>query len=161
VPATIKLLNYRHGIAELPRRLRTAPIWAAAPEWGEAVTSRHPPVHGPSDGAAAAPIRAGRPWTSLASIEQMGQALLHLIGDVERQGLDRGCRVHATGSDEQTAIDDEQVLHIVRPPHSFTTERAGSAPWAFNSKMKGLLVSAPLGRRVASAKSEETCGPSG
>ena len=29
------------------------------------------------------------------SIEQIGEALLHLVGDVERNGLDRGRRVHA------------------------------------------------------------------
>jgi hypothetical protein len=30
-----------------------------------------------------------------SSIEQIGEALLHLVGDVERDGLDSGCRVDA------------------------------------------------------------------
>src|SRR5262249_39395626 len=50
------------------------------------------------------------------SIEQVGEALLHLVGDVESQRLDRGCGVHTTGGDKQTAVDDEQVFDIVRAP---------------------------------------------
>src|SRR5258708_25021268 len=49
-----------------------------------------------------------------ASIEQIGQAALHLVGDVERDGLDGGGRVDAAGSDEHAAVDDEQVLHVMR-----------------------------------------------
>src|SRR6201999_1776671 len=32
-----------------------------------------------------------------ASLEQVGQAALHLVGDIERQRLDRGGRVHPAG----------------------------------------------------------------
>src|SRR5579863_2934044 len=47
------------------------------------------------------------------SIEQGGQALLHRVGDIKRQGLDCTGRIHAARGDEDAAIDDEQVLHIV------------------------------------------------
>src|SRR6185437_4835939 len=50
-----------------------------------------------------------------ASVEQIGEALLDLVGDVERQRLDCRGRVHAAGRDEEAAVDDEQVLHIMRP----------------------------------------------
>src|SRR3978361_1914519 len=49
------------------------------------------------------------------SIEQIGETLLHLIGDVERDGLDGRSRIDAARSDEQAAVDDEQVFDIVRP----------------------------------------------
>ena len=48
-----------------------------------------------------------------ASIEQIGEPLLDLIRHVQRDGLQRGRGVHATRSHEHTAIDDEEVLHIV------------------------------------------------
>src|SRR6185437_5224888 len=50
-----------------------------------------------------------------ASVEQIGEALLHLVGDVERDGLDGGGRIDAARGDEHAAVDDEQVFHIVRP----------------------------------------------
>src|ERR1700740_1618765 len=49
-----------------------------------------------------------------SSIEEIGEAALHLIGDVERDGLDGGGRVDAAGGDEHAAIDDEEVLHVMR-----------------------------------------------
>src|SRR6185436_7535844 len=45
-----------------------------------------------------------------SSIEQIGEALLHLIGDVERDGLDGGGRIDAARGDENAAVDDEQVF---------------------------------------------------
>src|SRR5579872_7471527 len=48
-----------------------------------------------------------------SSIEQGSQALLHGIGDIKRQSLDGTGRIHAAGGDEDAAIDDEQVLHIM------------------------------------------------
>src|SRR5690348_255520 len=48
-----------------------------------------------------------------ASIEQGCQALLDAVRDVQRQRLDRGGRVHAARGDEDAAVDDEQVLHVV------------------------------------------------
>src|SRR5512142_2233346 len=55
-----------------------------------------------------------RVWSLIsASIEQGCQALLDAVGDVQRQCLDRGGRVHAARRDEDAAIDDEQVLHVV------------------------------------------------
>src|SRR5277367_39633 len=50
-----------------------------------------------------------------ASIEQIGQTLLHLVGDIERNGLDRRGRIDAARGDEHAAIDDEQVFHVMRP----------------------------------------------
>src|SRR5689334_13171278 len=50
----------------------------------------------------------------MASIKEVGEALLHLIGDVERDGLDGGGRIDAARGDEQAAVDDEEVLHVVR-----------------------------------------------
>ena len=47
------------------------------------------------------------------SIEQGRKAPLHGVGDVERQRLDRAGRVHAGRGDEDAAVDDEQVLHVV------------------------------------------------
>src|SRR3569832_415598 len=49
-----------------------------------------------------------------ASIKEVGEALLHLIGDVERDGLDGGGRIDAARGDEQAAVDDEEVLHVMR-----------------------------------------------
>src|SRR5690242_16922188 len=65
-----------------------------------------------------------RPWSAITSlsitfmalsIEQISEALLHLVGDVERDGLDGGGRIDAAGGDEHAAVDDEQVLDVVRP----------------------------------------------
>src|ERR1700719_1639591 len=50
----------------------------------------------------------------ISSIEQICEAALHLVGDVERDGLDGGGRVDAAGGDEHAAVDDEEVLHVVR-----------------------------------------------
>src|SRR5260370_36654250 len=58
-----------------------------------------------------------------SSIEQMGEALLHLIGDVERNGLDGGGRVDAARRHEHAAVDDEEILHVVRPA-PFVDDRA-------------------------------------
>src|SRR3984893_17014164 len=59
-------------------------------------------------------VRAGS-IDMTSSVEQIGKAALHLIGDVERYGLNGGGRVHPARGDEHAAVDDEQVLHIVRP----------------------------------------------
>src|SRR5512140_3160733 len=50
----------------------------------------------------------------ISSIKEIGEALLHLIGDVERDGLNGGGRVDASRGDEHAAVDDEEILHIVR-----------------------------------------------
>src|SRR6266702_7641621 len=70
----------------------------------------------------AATVRKSARWPGVSafsadiasSIEQIGEALLHLVGDVERDGLEGGGRIDATRGDEQAAVDDEQVLYIVR-----------------------------------------------
>src|SRR6476660_5069995 len=59
-------------------------------------------------------------WVSISanmtsSVKEIGQAAFHLVGDVERDGLDRGSRVDAAGGDEHAAVDDEQILDVVRP----------------------------------------------
>src|SRR6266581_934498 len=51
-----------------------------------------------------------------ASIEEIGQPALHLVGDMERDGLNGRGRVHSARGDEDAAVDDEQVLHVMRPP---------------------------------------------
>src|SRR4029077_9877406 len=50
-----------------------------------------------------------------SSVKEIGKALLHLVGDVERDRLDGRGRVDAAGGDEHAAVDDEQVLDIMRP----------------------------------------------
>src|SRR5260370_12881248 len=50
-----------------------------------------------------------------SSIEQIGEALLHLIGDVERDSLDGGGRIDAARRHEHAAVDHEEILHVVRP----------------------------------------------
>src|ERR1700736_5237859 len=50
----------------------------------------------------------------ITSIEQIGEAALHLVGDVEGDGLDRGSRIDAARGHEHAAVDDEEILHIVR-----------------------------------------------
>src|SRR3954453_17464370 len=50
----------------------------------------------------------------ISSIKEIGEALLHLIGDVERDGLNGGCRVDAARSNEHAAIDDEKIFYVVR-----------------------------------------------
>src|SRR5215831_10469853 len=48
------------------------------------------------------------------SIKQIREALFHLVCDVERDRLDSGRRVDTAGGDEHAAVDDEQVLDVVR-----------------------------------------------
>src|SRR6266702_975975 len=49
-----------------------------------------------------------------SSVKQIGKAVLHLIGDVERDGLNGGGRIDAARGDEHATVDDEQILHVVR-----------------------------------------------
>src|SRR5260370_15360772 len=58
-----------------------------------------------------------------SSIEQIGEALLHLIGDVERDSLDGGGRIDAARRHEHAAVNDEEILHVVRPA-PFVDDRA-------------------------------------
>src|SRR4051812_15634833 len=70
----------------------------------------------------AATVRKSSHWVELsafsaditASIEQIGKALLHLVGDVERDGLDGGGRIDAARGHKQAAVDDEQVFDVMR-----------------------------------------------
>ena len=50
-----------------------------------------------------------RSWFGMgsSSVEQVGEALLDAVGNVERQRLDGRGRVHAAGGHPDTAIDDE------------------------------------------------------
>src|SRR5438128_1503655 len=83
-------------------------------------------------------------WVSsdiASSIEQIGETLLHLVGDVERDRLDGRGRVDATRRHEHTAVDDEEVLHVMRTapfidhgargvgPHPRGAEQMPAAPW--------------------------------
>src|SRR5829696_1079419 len=67
----------------------------------------------------AATVRRSSRWDCVSSditssIEEIGEALLHLVGDVERNGLNGGGRIDAARGDEQAAVDDEEVFHVVR-----------------------------------------------
>src|SRR5437762_1004657 len=56
-------------------------------------------------------------WLSadmMASVEEIGETLLHLVGDVERDGLDGRGRTDPARGDEDAAVDDEEILHVVR-----------------------------------------------
>lgn len=64
----------------------------------------------------------------MASVEEIGEALLHLVGDVEREGLDGGRWIDPARGNEDAAVDDEEVLTSCARPHSLTTERSGSVP---------------------------------
>src|SRR5271163_681029 len=78
------------------------------------------------------------------SVEQCRQALLDVIGDVERQSLDGRGRVHAARGNPDAAIDDKQVFTSWQRPHSFTTERSGSKPMrAVPSRWPGLFSTVP------------------
>src|SRR3954451_8411256 len=50
----------------------------------------------------------------ISSIKKIGQALLHLVGDVERDGLNGRSRVDPARGDEHAAIHDEKILYVVR-----------------------------------------------
>src|SRR6185295_6556893 len=69
----------------------------------------------------AATVRRSSRWAEVSSfadmavsVEEVGKALLHLVGDVERDRLDGRGRVHAARRHEHTAVHDEEVLHVVR-----------------------------------------------
>src|SRR5438067_3110777 len=63
-----------------------------------------------------------------SSVKEIGEAALHLIGDVERDGLNGGGRVHPARSDENAAVDDEEVLHVVRPAPFIHDRALGISP---------------------------------
>ena len=50
------------------------------------------------------------------SVEEVREVLLDRVGDVERARLDRARAIHAARRDEDAAVDDEQVLHVVAAP---------------------------------------------
>src|SRR6478735_1270537 len=56
---------------------------------------------------------ADRECSIVASVEQGCQALLDAVRDIERQRLDGARRIYAGRGDEDAAVDDEQVLHVV------------------------------------------------
>src|SRR5882757_1828777 len=76
-----------------------------------------------------------------ASIEQIGKTLLHLVGDIERDRLDGRGRVDATRRHEHAAVDDEEILHVMRAApfvdhgarrigaHPRGAEQMPAAPW--------------------------------
>src|SRR6202171_1075746 len=47
------------------------------------------------------------------SVEQIGEALLDAVGDVERQRLDGRGRVHPARGHPDAAVDDEEILHVM------------------------------------------------
>src|SRR4249920_828619 len=97
----------------------------------------------------AAMVRRSPRWAEVSSfvsdmatsIEQIGEALLHLVGDVERDGLDGGGRIDAARGHEHAAVDDEEILHVMRPAplvdhrarrigaHPRSAEQMPAAPW--------------------------------
>src|SRR5438876_2648595 len=70
----------------------------------------------------AATVRRSSRWAVVSSfaadmavsVEEVGKALLDLVGDVERDRLNGRGRVHAAGGHEHAAVDDEEILHVVR-----------------------------------------------
>src|SRR5450755_4148555 len=69
-----------------------------------------------------ATARRSRVWSAVRSwfcmetaslVEQVGEALLDAVGDVERQSLDGRGRIHPARSHPDAAVDDEQVLDVV------------------------------------------------
>jgi len=47
------------------------------------------------------------------SVEQIGEALLDAVSNVERQRLDGRGRVDAAGGHPDAAVDDEKILHVM------------------------------------------------
>src|SRR3954463_540857 len=80
-----------------------------------------------------------------ASIEQIGEELLHLVGDVERKGLNGGRRVHPARGDEDAAIDDEEILDVVRAAPFIHDGAFGVGAHAFRAEQ---IPAAPRDRRV-------------
>src|SRR4029079_16844820 len=96
----------------------------------------------------AATVRRSLRWARVSStlgdmavsIEEVGEALLHLVGDVERDRLDGRGRVHAARRHEDAAVDDEKIFHVVRAtpfvdhgargigPHPRRAEQMPAAP---------------------------------
>src|SRR4051812_18460692 len=70
----------------------------------------------------AATVRRSLRWAAVrafsavitSSIEQIGETLLDLVGDIERDGLDGGGRIDAARGHEHAAVDNEQVFDVVR-----------------------------------------------
>src|ERR1700716_4577148 len=50
---------------------------------------------------------------AIFSVEQVGEALLDAVGDVERQRLDGRGRIDAAGGHPDAAVDDEEILHVM------------------------------------------------
>src|SRR3977135_1029048 len=50
---------------------------------------------------------------AIFSVEQVGEALLDAVGDVERQRLDGRSRIDAAGGHPDAAVDDEEILHVM------------------------------------------------
>src|SRR4030095_5533060 len=48
----------------------------------------------------------GRGSSSMASVEEVAEVLLHRLGDVERERLDRVRRGHGGGGDEDASLDE-------------------------------------------------------
>src|SRR5437588_10194433 len=63
-----------------------------------------------------------------SSVKEIGEAALHLIGDVERDGLNGGGRVHPARSDEHATVDDEEILHVVRAAPFIHDRALGISP---------------------------------
>src|SRR4051812_47484054 len=64
------------------------------------------------------------------SVKEVGKAVLHLVGDVEGDRLGGRGRVDAAPRHEHAAVDDEEILHVVRtaPFVDDRTRRIGSHP---------------------------------
>ena len=96
-----------------------------------------------------------------ASVEQIRQALLHLVGDVERHGLDGRGRVNAAARHEDAAVDDEQIFYIVAATpvihHPSARDRSMRAvprrwPGALSAVREQNSCLAPAAVRISSAR---------
>src|SRR3977135_2158521 len=63
---------------------------------------------------------------AIFSVEQVGEALLDAVGDVERQRLDGRSRIDAAGGHPDAARDCEEIFHVMAAAP--TPERSGSVP---------------------------------
>src|SRR6266568_8097118 len=80
-----------------------------------------------------------------ASIEQIGETLLHLVGDVERDGLDGGGRIDSARGDENAAVDDEEILHVMRAAPFVDDGALGISPHPRGAEQ---MPAAPRDRRI-------------
>ena len=143
------------GLEVGPRRQRTV----------EPLLPRSPSV----DGAGRSPVAGSSSSASRANAARCSgvtwpRLLRRGVGDVlrraQRERADGRRRVHAAGGDEQAAVDDEQVRHVVRaaPRVAHAGGRVGAHPRGAE-QVAGLVVADPqrVGRARAAGQVRLAC----